>query len=285
MNFADFARAHGLRINSVVPGKWVAVPTDDHPHKRNGRYKYLGDVGWVQNWATMSKPEMWRDNSGIAPKYRPHLADNSREEAAEKAAAKAGWILHQSKMESHPYLEKKGFSDMLGNVLHKDGQRLLVVPMRLDSKLVGCQLIDEYGGKKFLQGQRTKNAAFTIDAKGIPIFCEGYATGLSIRAVMQAMKIRYSIYVCFSAGNLQDVSRRVRGGIVVADHDINGVGENAARSTGKPYWLSETPGEDFNDHHVRAGLFKAMSSLKKVLISTSASESGSAPRSVLLVRA
>ena len=38
----------------------MAVPTDDHPRKRNGRYRWLGDVGWVQNWATMQEPAMWR---------------------------------------------------------------------------------------------------------------------------------------------------------------------------------------------------------------------------------
>ncbi len=99
MRFEDFARLHGLMLGSVIPGKWVAVPTEDHPRKRNGRYKYLGDVGWVQNWATMQSPEMWK--SGEA---RPmHIAravqswDREREEAATKAAAKAGWILHQSK--------------------------------------------------------------------------------------------------------------------------------------------------------------------------------------------
>ena len=106
--------------------------------------------------------------------------------------------------------------------------------MRLDGRLIGCQLIDEQGAKKFLHGQRTKGASFVIDAKGTPIFCEGYATALSIRAAMKAMKVRYTIYVCFSAGNMKDVAQRVPGGIVVADNDPNSIGENVARNTGKP---------------------------------------------------
>lgn len=268
MRFEDFARLHGLMIGSVIPGKWVAVPTEDHPRKRNGRYKYLGDVGWVQNWATMQSPEMWK--SGEA---RPmHIAravqswDREREEAATKAAAKAGWILHQSKQQTHPYLAKKGFKEEIGNVWNN----LLVVPMRLGSRLVGCQLIGHEGDKKFLQGQRTKGASFVIDARGTPIFCEGYATGLSIRAVMKAMKMRYTIHVCFSAGNLKEVARSVSGGIVVADNDASHTGEIVARETGKPYWLSETVGEDFNDYHLRVGLFKASLSLKPVLYASSA---------------
>jgi putative DNA primase/helicase len=259
MNFLDFARAHGLRVNSITPGKWMAVPTDDHPNKRNGRYKFLGDVGWVQNWATMVKPEIWRGQEGLAPySRRPIVEDRS----AELAAKKAGWILHQCVQEKHPYLEKKGFQ-LTGNVWNE----LLVIPMRAGANIIGCQLIDHEGTKKFLKGQKTKGASFVIDAKGIPIFCEGYATGLSIREAMQAMKIRYRIIVCFSAGNLENIARSIDGGVVVADHDLNGVGEDAARRTRKPYWISDTPGEDFNDFHVRAGLFKAMLSLKRVLTS------------------
>ena len=139
--------------------------------------------------------------------------------------------------------------------------------MRLNGKLIGCQLIDSNGEKKFLYGQITKGAAFTFDAKGLPIFCEGLATGLSIQAVMRANKIRYKIYVCFSAGNMKEVARHIPDGIIVADNDPSGIGEGVAQDTGKPYWLSDTVGDDFNDYHQRVGLFKASQSLKKLIIS------------------
>jgi putative DNA primase/helicase len=272
MRFEDFARAHGLRLNGVIPGRWVAVPTDDHPRKRNGRYKYLGDVGWVQNWATMQSPEMWKTDRPLPEVKRYVSDDRERLEMAARAASKAGWILHQASPSTHPYLAKKGFPDDIGNVWND----LLVIPMRAESQLIGCQLIDHEGNKRFLNGQVTKGAAFTMDAKGVPVLCEGYATGLSIRAVMKAMQIRYRIIVCFSAGNLQTVARDVSGGIIVADNDPNGVGEQVARNTSKPYWISETTGEDFNDFHVRVGLFKAMNSLKRVIV---ASTSGILPQS------
>lgn len=274
MRFEDFCRVHGLRVNSVVIGKWMAVPTDDHPKKRNGRYKFLGDVGWVQNWATMTTPEMWRSGEERSPKIQRLIqaVDHDRQEAARQAAQKAGWILHNSTLNKHPYLERKGFPDESGAVWNG----LLVVPMRIGSRLTGAQLINDKGEKKFLQGQVTKSASFVIDARGIPIFCEGLATGLSIRAVMRAMKIRYTIYVCFSAGNLKLITRNVEGGIVVADNDLNHTGKIAAEESGKPYWLSETVGEDFNDYHLRVGLFKAMNGLKTVV--TGASVSGTSPR-------
>jgi len=269
MQFEEFAKHHGLIIDRLVPDRWMRVPTEDHPRKRNGGYKFLGDVGWVQNWATMLTPEMWRSSEDVKPIQINQLikkAEQDRQETIKQAAAKAGWIMHQCSMDIHPYLLKKGFPEEIGNIW-RNGESILVIPMRQDGRLTGCQLINEEGKKKFLYGQQTKGASFVIDAKGIPIFCEGYATALSIRAVMKAMKVRYTIYVCFSAANVKEVASNIRDGIVVADCDQNAVGQQAAISTGKPYWISGTVGEDFNDYHMRVGLFKASNSLKQALFS------------------
>ena len=273
MTFEDFARAHGLIIKHTIPHKWVAVPTTDHPHKRNGRYKVIGDVGWVQNWATMDKPEMWKGQAPLT--IRSYVPKDDRAELAHKAAQKAAWILKQVSTSTHPYLEKKGFPEEKGNVW--EGK--LVIPMRRAGRLVGCQLISSEGEKKFLYGQVTKGASFTIDAKGIDIFCEGFATALSIRVVMQAIKMRYRIHVTFSAGNMKEVCQAFDGGIVVADHDASGVGEKVAREIGKPYFLPPTVGCDFNDFHQSVGVFHASQSLKKVLIDVHRAASESAPRS------
>jgi putative DNA primase/helicase len=83
---------------------------------------------------------------------------------------------------------------------------------------------------------------------------------------MKANKLRYSIHICFSASNLKEVARNIPNGIVVADNDPNGIGETVAKETGKPYWLSDTVGEDFNDYHLRVGLFKASQSLKQIFL-------------------
>ena len=273
MMFEEFARQHGLIINEVIPHRWIATPTEDHPRKRNGRYKFLGDIGWVQNWATMPKAAVWKSSSptgSVQISRAIRDASREREEAAKKAAGRAGWILHQCTTRHHPYLERKGLPDEVGNVWETEGERLLVIPMRVEGSLVGAQLINDQGEKKFLNGQRTKGASFVIDAKGLPIFCEGYATALSVRAVMKLIKIRYSIHVCFSAGNMETVAGGIPGGIIIADNDPNGVGEKAARNTGKPYWLSDSIGEDFNDYHLRVGSFHASQSLKRILLSNNA---------------
>jgi len=260
MTFEDFARAHGLIIKSVIPHRWVAVPTEDHPHKRNGRYKIIDSVGWVQNWATMESPAMWKSEKPVT--IRPATIKDDRAELADMAAKKAAWILNQCELKTHPYLEKKGFPDEKGNVWND----LLVIPMRKSGRLIGCQLISGEGEKKFLYGQVTKGASFTVDARGTPIFCEGYATALSVRTVMKAINMRYCIHVCFSAGNMKEVARNIIGGIVVADNDNSATGEKAAREIAKPYWISPTVGEDFNDFHQLKGAFHASQSLKRVLI-------------------
>lgn len=267
MRFEDFARQYGLIIDSLIPFKWMATPTEDHPRKRNGRYKFMGDIGWVQNWATMEKPVMWKTDqeNTLSPNFlrqRQNFKDE-QQKSAEKASSKAQWILSHCVNSTHEYLKEKGFPDEEVNVWKTDsGDELLVIPMRRDKTLVGCQLIDTQGNKKFLYGQQTKGASFKIGAKGIPIFCEGFATGLSIRTIMQLNKVPYTIYICFSAGNMQEIAGSIPNGFIVADNDPNGIGESVAKKTGKPYWLSDTVGEDFNDYHIRVGLFKASQALK-----------------------
>jgi putative DNA primase/helicase len=274
MRFEDFARVHGLILNSLQLDRWIPTPTEDHPRSSNGRYKFLGNVGWVQNWATMDKPATWfaEGHTIDSPQIQKSI-DESRTrqiEAADRASKKAGWILHQTELKSHPYLVSKGFPEELGNVWVKDGKELLVIPMRIDGRIVGVQLIDDEGNKKFLHGQTTKGASFCMNAKGIPMFCEGYATALSIRECMKASNIKYAIYVCFSASNMKHIARTVGGGFIVADNDPNCIGEKTAKETGKPYWLSETVGDDFNDYHQRQGTFRASQNLKKALLSAGA---------------
>ena len=271
MDFVNFARNHGLIINSVNGlNKWISTPTEDRPRSTNGRYKLLGDVGWVINWATMEKPAMWRSegNLPLSTNIRKQIdaSNRERELMAQKASAKADWILQQTELLPHPYLEKKGFPNEEGNVWRKDGESILVIPMRLGKALVGCQLVTEQGEKKFLHGQSSKGATFVIGAEGTTFFCEGYATALSVRQIMKTSNLSYCINVCFSASNMKFVARNKGKGIIIADNDANGVGESCAKETGYPYWISETVGEDFNDYHVRVGSFRASQTLKKFLL-------------------
>ncbi len=261
MEFIDFVRAHGLLVNDIDVGRWIRTPTVDHPRSRNGAYKYMGDVGFVQNHATQIDVSVWKPESPNEIKVdhkailqRVSEEDKKRELSRRKAADKAQRILDSCELETHPYLKSKGFEDLKGNVWNT----ILVIPMRIGAKIVGAQMIAENGQKKFLAGQRTNDACF-IMGTGEPIYCEGYATGLSIMKALTAGKMRRSVVVCFSAGNMQ---RLAKTGMVVADNDASGTGERVAKATGLKYWMSDVTGEDFNDAQNRMGLFRSVQALK-----------------------
>jgi len=271
MDFVTFCRLNGILISSLPPlGIWRRYPTEDHPRSRNGAVKFMGDVGFVQNHATMIEVSVWHPDTPVTIDRRAlDVATKNAELATltrqRDAAQKAAWILKQCQFASHEYLKRKGFPDEAGNVWAKDGEKLLVIPMRHDERLVGCQLISEDGVKKFLTGQKTSGSEFMFDNKGPHILCEGYATALSIRAVLKALKRRYRIHVCFSAGNLSRIADRLSGGYIVADNDASGTGERAAREIGWPYYIPPVVGQDFNDHHLEVGMFKAGQDLIKSL--------------------
>jgi phage/plasmid primase-like uncharacterized protein len=154
----------------------------------------------------------------------------------------------------------------------KAGDLKLCLPMKADGHVVGLQTISDREGfeKKFLYGQRTSEAVYVIDNKGPKVFVEGYATGLSVAAAMHALKRRFCLIVCFTAGNLLKVAKNHGEGYVVADNDLpnpqadypGGTGLRVAKETGLPFWLSDRMPEDFNDFHQRVGPFQASQSLK-----------------------
>ncbi|MFY9326454.1 MAG: hypothetical protein WAO76_00295 [Georgfuchsia sp.] len=257
MNFLDFAAAHGLIIRSVDYGKWKRVPTVDHPHKRNGAYIHTGDFAAVQNWAEMTEPAIWHPD-GDAPKIdKAALAKRRADDEARlnrsrlEAAKNARDIVQQCTTTQHAYLDKKGFPERLGLVYREESDNLLVVPMYAGKRLVGCQMIDDCGGKKFLHGQQAKGAEFILGRGDLHCWVEGYATGISVHAVDRQ---RFTVHVCFSAGNLAHMAKT---GIVIADNDQSKTGEGAALATGLPFFIPPDIGTDFNDLHKQIGTFKA----------------------------
>lgn len=276
MTFIDFCRACGILISDYPPvGRWIRLPTDDHPKKRNGAVKFMGNHGFAQNHATQTEVAVWRedgDNKDAAKVERARDLANKAQAEVEanrrRAAEKAEWILSQCELATHPYLEAKGFPEERANVWTKGEARLLAIPMRVGRQIVGCQLIGEDGSKKFLTGQRTSDAAFVIDNRGLPVLCEGYATALSIRAALTALKARYTLFVCFSAHNLGRLAKTLPTGLVVADNDASGTGERVAKETGWPYFLPPDVGMDFNDFHRATSLFKCSQALRSALLAT-----------------
>jgi putative DNA primase/helicase len=247
---------------------WRRYPTTDHPHTKNGAAKWLGDIGWAQNHATMVQPATWRPDADAKPvdmaavNQQAAAHQDKQRQGWARAAFRAGELLKSAKHDEHNYLHIKGHGDQRGLVM-ADGA--LMVPMRhwRTNALVGAQFIrwidaEAHYEKKMLPGMRAKGAVLRLGSPTAPRswLVEGYATGLSVEAAIRLLRLRDSVVVCFSAGNLIHVAEQLHGCVVFADNDKSGAGERAAIATGKPFVMSPVQGEDANDMHKRAGVFK-----------------------------
>jgi putative DNA primase/helicase len=265
MTFEQFAESHGLLIPYLIEGKWIRVKTADHPKKKNGAYKFLGDVGFVQNHATMTEVAMWKSGSSAGAIDRAGLRARMMIAAAEEKArhadarAKAEGMLKSAALDVHPYLAAKGFPKEKGLVL--DGE--LLIPMRefrFYKQVNSLQRITAAGEKKFLFGGKAQGSVFFI-GPAVPHerwLVEGYATGLSVRAALHELHRDAQIVVCFSDSNLAHVGKLVKElqprAYVFGDNDKSGAGQRAAEATGLPWVMAADEGEDANDVQQRQGI-------------------------------
>lgn len=258
MNFGDFAYLHGLLIDNLyVDGRVHRCQTKDKPRSRNGAYKYSGDWGWVQNWREHAEPIIWRAEGVPIEVVKRDIAKTRREDAEcrQRAAMQAREIVQRCRFDKHPYLDRKGFPDEQGLVDY-DGR--LVIPMRDVSaygRVNSVQWITAEGEKKFLPGGTAKGSVFIIGTGPEAWLCEGFGTGLSIRAALGALYRQARVVVCFSAGNLAHVAANLTGRrFVVADNDSSGTGARYAAQTGLPWVMPPEVGMDANDWHKAAGV-------------------------------
>lgn len=216
--------------------------------------------------------------NGVPEKQRPtperqaeileelRLLEEERIRKHAYAAKRAQEMLDRAQDNTHPYLERKGFPAVRMKVL--DG--LLLVPMRdvRTGELLSLQTIDDDGGKKFLTGGRASHAVYRIGNSMCKWYVEGLATGLSVQSALKAL-YRAGDEVCltFSSGNLPKVVvQDGRESYVVADHDENTIGEQAARKSHLPYWMPDEVGMDANDFHMKYGLNALRDELRKLTL-------------------
>lgn len=235
-------------------GTGVSIATLYHEAKQNG----WQDKGFQKPSAAQIAAQQ------RAAAERASIDGQERIKAAHAAAKKAQWILSQCKPEQHAYLDSKGFKELTGLVWRpEDEVNLLCIPMHVNGAVAGLQMIDKHGAKKFLAGQITAKAEYCINAGGgDDWWVEGYASGLSLRACLNALKLRHKIHITFSAQNLQ---RMAHSGYVVADNDASDTGYKAAKATYLPFWMPELAGTDINDFHKANGTFKASQVLRSWL--------------------
>ena len=190
------------------------------------------EYGWVDREKPTTAPPALLDARRREMEARATADGIEREREQKDAAKKAAWIMHQTKNEQHAYLDSKGWPEAVGAVWWPtEDNNLLCIPMRIGDHLVGLQMIDRTGAKKFLKGQRTSEAEYVISNPGrgcAEWYCEGYGTGLSLRDCLHALRMRYRIHITFSAQNMVKVAAKHGDGYVVADNDKSGTGERVA---------------------------------------------------------
>lgn len=283
MSFVDFARAHGVEID---PAKLYAsqkirrCPTTEHPKKDNGAFFWDGERGWVFAWDGEAKVQWWNDpqakpwteSEKEAWKAKRQAAQASQDASQRAAATRAAEMLRATKPGPHDYLIRKHLPKVDGLVL-PDGA--LLVPMRnlFTNELQGAQVIrwnmeGSAWEKKMVPGMKAKGAVLRLGPRSAAetIFCEGYATGLSIEIAARQMRLNAAVLVCFSDSNMVHVASLIKRGkrYVFADHDKSGAGERAAKAADLPYCMSPEMGQDANDLHASAGLMAVCGLLMKV---------------------
>ena len=219
----------------------------------------------------------WRDNvEHRSPLTAQELESKKRAQEARKEATNAeerrkqiGYekaekltqtLINACALETHYYLNSKGFPDMLALVA--DG--VLIVPMRdyKTNSLRGCQTIEwipknQAYEKKMIYGMRAKGSVLRLGSpRAAEIYlCEGYITGCTVEAALRRLKLNASVLVCFSSSNMAHVATMVNGkAFCAADNDHSGTGEKAAIKTGFPYAMSSIIGNDWNDDYQKFGL-------------------------------
>jgi len=281
MDFLQFASSHGLIVNAVYPSDKIwRCPTVTKPRKKNGAYWFDGLCGWILNWEDGNTQALWwkDENAHVTEADRERVRklrmERQRKEAAlhRQASEKAARMMREADEEEHYYLRHKAE----GKAKQLAGQKALVlnhemlVPMyhAITGELLGLQRIfveNNQWTKKFLYGSNTDLAVFAIGNGDKKILCEGYATGLSIKAACDNAGLPVSVIVCFTAGNILKVAAALKPDLIFADHDAPdprkpdkefGVGIDVAMRTGFPWTCSPIQGEDANDMHQRAGILR-----------------------------
>lgn len=262
MSFLRHAEAHGLLIRDLIPdGRWHRCSTTDKPKKKNGAYLFDGARGVVKNFATMANYAAYRDGVAVGQvdkaelRARKALAEADSRARQAEARALAEQMLARATLDVHPYLEAKGFPQEKGLVL--DGE--LLIPMRefrLYKQINSLQRIAADGTKLFLPGGKAKGSVFFIGppAAAENWYCEGYADGLTLVLAGKNLYRQLRAVVCFSAANLASVAKAMGRGFVYADNDESGTGQKAAESTGLPWIMSDTVGNDVNDDFLSRGI-------------------------------
>jgi putative DNA primase/helicase len=242
--------------------------------------------GWRGEPIVYDREQEARRRAQRAAEERAEAERKAKKRAAVQALANG--LVKRAAFGEHAYLAAKGFGSERGMCVsvgdgdwHRWGFRaepppphplLLMLPMRdvESNEIVSAQFIDVKGHKTFLPGGQMRGTVMRLGRGPESWLCEGYATGLSIRAALAALCRPGTVIVCWNAGNLPTVAEKIGGPrFVVADNDASGAGEQFAAKTGLPWWQPPRPDGaktvDANDYHQTAGLRPLADALRRLM--------------------
>lgn len=255
--FLEEIKKYGLIINGYIEkDKIVRVDTvDDKKGRESGWYIYsefpssydpssiygvgsygswkLGDKNSFQSVAQSSFNNKERDYYlAKIERMKQQREDEQLRIYAEKSIYATNIWQDCEAANTHEYLTNKKIKAADGLKVSNNGD--LIIPVCYDKQITSLQFIKADGSKKFLGGGRIKGCYFKIKGDNNVIFItEGYATGASINEATG-----FSVYVCFNAGNIYEVSSFVTNKnpnskiIIAGDNDkFNEVNVGAKKST------------------------------------------------------
>ncbi|BCH32618.1 hypothetical protein MesoLjLc_45480 [Mesorhizobium sp. L-8-10] len=271
-------------------GRWLKTDTlAGKSGKGDGRVVVNDSNVTAWNWQTGEKATVWLKDKPTAVERR-QMAQQIEEAKAQKRArakrvsASASRLVDAAQLSTHPYLVGKGFREekalvvgadavislatdsvtgISGKYLVPEGAaRAIVISARIGTMVSSVQLIWEDGTKKFLFGGEMSGASHRISRGGSTWLCEGFATGLSLRAALKGLGLSATILCCFSAYNVVVIARSITGRCFIAAENDKpiaqygglGTSEYFARQTSRPF-LKPLVGSDINDMHMSEGIF------------------------------
>lgn len=265
-------------------GRWMKTDTLSGKSGRgDGRVIVNAQHVTAWNWQTGEQRTVaLRDEFTAAERKEiaRDIAEGERrkKQKAREAAATAVTMMSVATPSQHPYLVGKGFQHERALVIRAadverlggryllpegGGEKAILVPARIGSRVSSLQLIWEDGTKKFLVNGEIEAASHRLSTGQLTWHCEGFATGLTLRTALKALHRTDCVLCCFSAYNVKVVARSVKSRrAIVTDNDKPiphyeglGTGEWFARQSGLPYLMPPRLGDDLNDLHMREGIF------------------------------
>lgn len=259
---------YGFDVHPTADGKFHRFKGPDDK-RENGWYVFHGDHGAFGNWKT-SLTVRWSNRGQLSDDERRELdrkinafrRRHAREiKAGHNRVAKEAASIWRAATPCirHSYLTNKR---VLSHGLKVRDANLLV-PMYDNGKLWSLQQIPPDGIKKRnLPGGKVKGCYYPIGTPGKRLWlAEGYATAATLHELTGD-----AVACCFSAGNLADVARTLRGKlpntriVIGADNDEAGR-ENALKAASiagsvsvYPEFDPGDPGTDWNDFATTYGV-------------------------------